>query len=195
MKYIQKIFFIAALTFVTPLYAQTFGSAQAPAAKFDQYPSFIEMSASGQNGGEALLRCGYGQNGTAIVADPGYMETSALNPAGSYTRYQRIDNKILLTIPAGNSGRFIVEVVEPTGMTIAKNCQINTSNDTLLSCVAAQPFMTAQDAANQDQAAAGQCGDFFNKSLPQLNGFTYNQQKTNVFKNALRQKVAVLEEP
>lgn len=166
-------------------------------ADFDQYPSFLEVTTHLQGGAEVVLRCGYSQNGTTILPDAGFMETSVINPAAnSYARYQRIDNKIIITGPApGVPGRFLLQVTEPNGATAAKSCQIDLNSDTIQNCVKVQAFIPPADATNQDQGAAQQCGSLFAKATPQMNPNDFNAQKTEMFKNTLRQKVAILEAP
>lgn len=204
--------FIALLTLSTAVNAQGYAPlppsyAPAPAPtpappgvqsqNFDQYPSYLEMTSALQDGTQVVLRCGYTQSGTTSMADPGYMEMTVLNQGnGTYMRYQRIDNKLIMTVPVpGGVGRFLLEVVEPTGMVIAKSCQNNSANDTISGCTPGQPFMPAPQAMAQDQNASNQCGALLNKVTPQLDHFTYSAPKTQIFKNALRQKVGVLEAP
>jgi len=193
--------FAAALIAATLFSTSALAQANAPGAQnqaqpnFDQFPSFIQMNASIQDGTQVVLRCGYSQNGMVISADPGYMEMSMLNEGtGSYLRYQRIDNKFIITVPAQNApGRFMIEVVDPNGTTSAKNCVVDGVNDTIQGCTPIQPFMPAQQVSSQDTNAANQCGTFFSKATQQLDRYTYNSLKTDSFKNGLRQKVAVLE--
>jgi hypothetical protein len=164
---------------------------------FDQYPSFLQVSVHMQNGIETVLRCGYSLNGGAIVADPSYMESSVINVgANSYARYQRIDNKVVITAPApGIAGRYILQATEPNGTTFAKSCQLDLNSDTIQGCIAAQAFIPATEASKQDQGAAQQCGALFAKATPQMNAADFNLQKTEQFKAALRQKVAIIEAP
>ncbi len=194
---------VYALPFAVLLLAFAGGAANAQAtvnghpADFDQYPSFIQVTTHLPDSSEAVLRCGYIQNGTSFVADPGYMESSIFNQTtGSFTRYQRIDNKILLISPAPNSpGRYLLQVTETTGLMATKNCQFDPSSETISNCMAAQPFMTAPNAQAQDQNAAQQCGSVFAKATSKLDTTTYNLQKTDLFKAGLRQKVALIEAP
>ncbi|HEU0117265.1 MAG TPA: hypothetical protein VFR09_01420 [Alphaproteobacteria bacterium] len=186
----------AAFLLPTAAIAQGFAPQNStPQAKFDQYPSFIEINSTVADGTQVSLRCGYAQVGNNITADAGYMEMTFLNESsGSYLRYQRIDNKLILTAPQqGMKGQFLLEVVEPNGSATAKSCQFNPVGDSVSNCIANKPFMTSQQATQQDQSAAQQCGDFLNKATPQLDRVTYNAQKTEVFKNSLRQKVRILE--
>jgi hypothetical protein len=168
-------------------------------ADFDQYPSFLEASTHLPNNAETVLRCGYSQSGTSILPDASYMEFSLLNPsmAAGYMRYQRIDNKIILTVPApgGMQGRYLLQITEPNGMTAAKNCQMDLNTDTISNCSAAQAFAPAAEATKQDQGAAQQCGSLFSQATPKMDTTIYNAQKTDLFKAALRQKVALLEAP
>ncbi|MFY9288716.1 MAG: hypothetical protein WAO98_09485 [Alphaproteobacteria bacterium] len=163
--------------------------------KFDQYPSFIETSMQTQDGTQVVLRCGYVQNGSNIVADPGFMETSTMNTNRNlYLRYQRIDNRILVTTPSSKiPGRFTVAVAEPNGIVLAKTCMFNGSNDTISACVAEQPIMTSAQMTSQDQLTASKCGEFLANAAPQLDRTTFNAQKTEAWKNALRQKVGMIE--
>ncbi len=203
MRYAALSAFIALLAFSSAAHAQAYAPAPvtptAPAApttqNFDQYPSYIQMSSQMPDGSEVVLRCGYTQNGITILADPAYMEMSVLSN-GNYLRYQRIDNKLVVSVPAQEGvTRLLMEVVEPTGITIAKNCQSNNANDTIQGCVGAQPFMPAAQVQQQDQNAASQCGALLARATPQLNRTTYSAPKTDIFKNALRQKVGMLEAP
>lgn len=165
-------------------------------ADFDQYPSFLQVSTHMPNNGEAILRCGYSQTGATILPDAGYMESSVINPLNNgYARYQRIDNKIVITAPAPVPGHFLVQITEPNGIVAAKNCMMDLNTDMLSSCTNAQAFISAADANKQDQGAAQQCGDLFNKAMPQMDKVSFNQQKTDQFKASLRQKVAILEAP
>jgi hypothetical protein len=164
-------------------------------ADFDQYPSFLEVTTHLPNNVETVLRCGYGQTGSTIVPDAGYMETSVVTTT-NFTRYQRIDNKIIITAPApGVAGRFLLQVTEPNGLIAAKNCQLDLNSDTIMNCTMVQPFVPAAEATNQDQTAAQQCGSLFAKATPQMATTTFSAQKTDQFKNALRQKVAIIEAP
>lgn len=189
-------FLLASSFIVVSSLAHAQGTVNGNAANFDQYPSFIELTTA-SNGSEILLRCGYSSNGVNITPDPGFMESAVQNNSNSsYARYQRIDNKILITAPApGSPGRFVVQVTEPNGNVIAKSCVFNIASDTLQNCLAAQPFVPANEAAKQDQGVAQQCGDFFAKANPQLDVHGYDLQKTEIFKNALRQKIAIVEAP
>jgi hypothetical protein len=196
MRYASYAAFTALLLMTGAASAQT----QPPVQNVEQYPSYIETSNTAQDGTELLIRCGYGENATGIIADPTYMEFSTLNQAsGSYVRYQRINTKMVVTIPAQgnnqNGNRFLIEVVEPNGTAIAKNCLNNAASDTINSCIPAQPFMPPAQVATQDQSAATQCGAFLGKALPQLNRFTYSAPKTQIFKNNLSEKVTILEAP
>lgn len=181
-----------ALSLVMPIgaHAQT-----ANGQKFDQYPSFIETSMQTPDGTQVVLRCGYTQNGGTITADAGFMETSTMNTSRNlYLRYQRIDNKIIMTTPSMKSpGRFTLALAEPNGIVLAKTCQFNGANDTINACVPDQPVMTSAQMTQQDQATAQKCGEFLKNATPQLDGTTFNAQKTEVFKNLLRQKVTMLE--
>jgi len=204
MRYIALTAFVATLAFVQPAHAQAYTPTSpvpvpqqqaAPTQSFDQYPSFIEMNSTQPDGTQVVLRCGYSMNGVTIIADPAYMEMSFLNPTnGSYLRYQRIDNKIIITSPApGVVGRFVIQVSEPNGAVIAKNCTVNSANDTVANCTLAQPFLPPTQATTQDQNAASQCGTLLEKSIPQLDRLTYSAPKTEIFKNSMRQKVNILE--
>lgn len=166
-------------------------------ADFDQYPSFLEVTSHLPNNAMGVLRCGYSQTGTTITPDPSYMESTVLNPASNgYARYQRIDNKILITASAPNmAGHFLIQVLEPNSTMAAKNCQMDLNTDSVQGCVNVKPFISAVDATNQDQGAAQQCGSLFTQALPQMDTTSYNLQKTEQFKNAVRQKVAVIEAP
>ncbi len=158
---------IAALTLSAPAaFAQA--TINGHPADFDQYPSFLEVTTHLPNNVETVLRCGYGQNGNTIVPDASFMELSVIN-ANSYARYQRIDNKIIMTAPApGMPGRFLLQVTEPNGLIAAKNCQLNLSTDTIQNCTTAQAFLPAAEATKQDQGAAQQCGDLFAQATPKM---------------------------
>jgi hypothetical protein len=194
MRHSSLILAAAFMSLSTLAYAQ--GTVNGNPANFDQYPSFIEMTTA-SNGSEILLRCGYSSNGVNIMPDPAFMESAVQNSANSsYARFQRIDNKILITAPApGSPGRFVVQVTEPNGNVIAKSCMFNGASDTLQNCLAAQPFVPAVETARQDQGVAQQCGDFLAKATPQLDAHVYDLRKTEIFKNALRQKIAIVEAP
>jgi len=190
---ILVITLIAAL----PAMAQTYGGApNAPTPNFDQYPSFIETSSTLQDGTQVVLRCGYAATSAGIVPDASFVETSVLNErSGSYIRTQRIDHTIMLTTTGGAQGRYLIEATEPTGLLVAKGCQIDTATDSVQGCMPVQPTISAQQMITQDQNAGNQCSAFLTKATPQLDPATYNAQKTELFKNNLRQKARILETP
>ena len=201
MRYCLLAFVLMVLPFVSPVHAQGYAPPpQVPAMQaqnFNQYPSFIESTSASPDGSEVITRCGYIDGNGGFLSDPTYVETTTTNRNnGYYLRYQRINNKFLVTVPTPNIvGRYLLEILEPNGMVLAKNCQVNASNDSLQGCSTIQPFMQPKQIISQDQAVTGQCSILLSSMAPQMNHSTYNTMKTELFKNALMQKAIVLEAP
>jgi hypothetical protein len=178
--------------------AQAQGVAQSGAQSFDQYPSFIEFTASTPDGTQSVLRCGYAANGGAIVLDPQFQEISVMNQAHkSYSRIQRIDNYLIATSvdPSGGSG-MLLELVSPDGgPASAKSCQVNTTDDTIHDCRTVSPFTFVDQVKAGDQKIATQCAALLKQGGPQINPAVADPQKTEDFKAALREKVNILAAP
>ena len=183
---------LAAICFATPAHAQ-----QSGAQSFDQYPSFIELTGSNPDGTQSVLRCGYAVNGGAIVPDPGFQEISVMNQAHkSYSRIQRIDDYLIATSvdPSGGPG-MLLELVKPDGSASAKNCRVNTSDDTIHDCSTISPFTFVDQIKAGDQKIATQCAGLLNQGGKEVNPAVADPQKTEEFKAALREKVNILAAP
>lgn len=168
--------------------------AQGAEPEFGQFPSYIQMTATVQ-GVSVALRCGYAQVENNFVGDPGFYEMVSLNQnSGEYLRLQHIDNRIIVTtVSPARNGRFLLTVMGANGAMVAKECQDDPNTDQISGCVAANPTVTSAQISSQDQQAAQQCTDFFNKGAAKLERGTYNLQKTQVFKAGLKQKAAIIE--
>jgi len=173
--------------------------AQAGAGQsFDQYPSFIELTSTRDDGTQSVLRCGYSSpNGHGVSADPGYREISVMNPSHkSYSRIQHIDNDFIATsIDPNGSSDLLLELVKADGTVAAKKCQTNTENDTISNCQTIQPFTFVDQVKAGDQKIGSQCADLVRRSASRMNPALADPQKTEMFKAGLRQKVGILASP
>jgi hypothetical protein len=173
-------------------------TAQPGAPSFDQYPSFLQLTSSMQDGTQVVLRCGYSSpNGQSVVLDPGFQEVSFLNQArGGYSRFQHIDNAVIATFtpPAGMQG-VLLELVKADGSVMAKNCQMDVNNDTIANCQPAQPLAPAAQIKDQDQKTGAQCVTMLQQGGSQVNPSLASVPKTEAFKSGLRQKVNTLAAP
>ncbi len=181
------------LLFALPATAQTPAGPQS----FDQYPSFVEASVTGPDGTQSVLRCGYMVTPQGLFLDPGYREISIFNPGrGSYSRVQRIDDLIIATAndPRGTPD-FLLELVKPDGSVTAKACTTDPNSDTISNCAHLVPFTFANQLGAADTETGQRCDQLMREGSRQIDPSLADPQKTQTFKNALRQKAAILAAP
>ncbi|MDP9126757.1 MAG: hypothetical protein M3N08_00665 [Pseudomonadota bacterium] len=166
---------------------------------FDQYPSFVEFSGAASNNGgmQFTLRCGYLPVNGKLTPDPTLNDMSVLNTtSNSYTRYQNINGKSVLSGPdasiAGGK-QVVVEVVEGDGSVRAKSCVADNSTDTISACITAQPLMTASQVSAEGAAVQKQCESFLQKAS--INPQLFDAAKTAAYKKKLEAKLAAVEAP
>jgi hypothetical protein len=171
--------------------------AQSSAPSFDQYPSFIELSATTNDETQSVLRCGYAANGGQVALDPGYHEISVMNQNHhTYSRIQRVDNYLIATSIDPSSGQnLLVELVKPDGSLAAKNCQSDTESDTISNCRSISPFTFVDQIKAGDQQIATRCADLMRQAGSKINPSLADPQKTQAFKIGLEQKVNTLAAP
>jgi hypothetical protein len=174
--------------------ALPFARAHADAPSLDQYPSFIEYSATAKDGVQIAWRCGYAAKDRAVALDPAFQESATLDPGhGTYVRIQHIDNSIVSSVSASAGGaQLLLELVRPDGSIAAKLCDRNPQADMIGNCRPAQPVQPAQQIVAAAQQLAAQCGTLFQQSVAKIDPSLANPQKTQQFMAGLRQKVAIL---
>lgn len=183
---------IAALLFLSNL-----ALAQDAKPSFDQYPSFLELSATNTDGTQSVLRCGYTAKDGHITVDTAFHEISVMNQAHkSYSRIQRLDGFMIATsIDPSGGGGLLVELVEPNGTIRAKNCQNDEASDMIRACRSISPFTFVDQIKAGDQQIATQCEELIKQGMAQINPALADPQKIEQFKNGLRQKVNILAAP
>ena len=171
--------------------------AQADKPSFDQYPSFLELSSSNNAETQSVLRCGYATNGSGVKLDPAYQRNFGDEPKSPYSRIQRIDNMLIATSidPTSNDSFLPVELVQPNGKTSAKNCQNDSTTDTIHDCHTIPPFTFVDQIKSGDQQITSQCRSLLKQGVAQINPALADVQKTEQFKDTLRQKVNALAVP
>jgi hypothetical protein len=193
----RNLSLLSLLVFLTAAAQPAFAQAQMTPQKFDQYPSFLELTSGGSDGTQTILRCGYMVGNSGVVLDPDYQEVTVMNPGkGMYSRFQHIDTSIVATsLASANSQELMLELVRPDGSVLAKHCESDANTDTINNCTTVQAFAPAAQITGAAQQMYAQCETLLREGEAQINAATADPGKTEVFKERMRDKLRVLEGP
>lgn len=175
-------------------------SGNASKSKFEQFPSFGQLTSTDNMGTQTILRCGYtisnDQNAKVAVIDPEYHEISVLNPTQhTYSRLQHVGDYIIATFMPPDGQGLTLEMVKPDGGMVTKNCKTDLNNDAIANCSNAQPMVSAAEIRDDDQKITPQCGDLLLKSKTDFKPDLANPQLAAAYKASFSQKIQTLAAP
>ena len=164
-------------------------------SKFDQFPSFGQLTTTDKDGTQTVMRCGYSvSNNKAIIIDPEFHEITSLNPIQhSFTRLEHVKDVIIATYMPPTGAGLLVELVKPDGSVATKSCQTNLNNETIANCGDAQPMASAADIRDADQKIIPQCSDLLQQSKADIKPDLANPALAAAFKAGYQPKIEMLD--
>ena len=176
-------------------------SASATKSKFEQFPSFAQLSSTDKDGTESVLRCGYtisndAATKNAAIIDPEYHAITLLNPERhSYSRLEHIKDVTIATFMPPEGQGLVLELVKPDGTLATKNCKTDLNNEMIANCTPAQPLASAAEIRDSDQKITPQCSALLQQNKAEIKPDLANPQQAVLFKSSFAQKVQTLETP